>query len=39
MEDQMTNLIGYALFGIIVFCFSLYLLHLRKQLEDKSETE
>ena len=39
MEDQMTHLIGYALFGIIVFCFSLYLLHLRKQLEDKSETE
>mgnify|MGYP003166995090 CR=1 FL=1 len=33
----MTHLIGYALFGIIVF--SLYLLHLRKQLEDKSETE
>ena len=35
----MTHLIGYALFGIIVFCFSLYLLLLRKQLEDKSETE
>lgn len=35
----MTHLIGYALFGILVFGFSLYLLHLKKVLEKEGKAK
>ncbi len=35
----MSHLIGYALVGILIFSFGLYLLHLRKQLDAKGKAE
>lgn len=35
----MSNLIGYVLFGVIVSCFSLYLIYLKNKLNKKDKSE